>query len=150
MSSQDQLWLYWSVPIQCTASKVDCHKSECSDKMMSLVRRARQQQEWEERQAERKARQAEMAGEPFDKEVSQLSLAPFNSRRSACPVKCSTSVTSAGMLCHICQVLSCLTSNTCKGCCLLFSKLVVLQPTSCIDLPWPAGLTNFPASKAHT
>ncbi len=32
-------------------------------------RRARQQQEWEERQAERKARQAEMAGEPFDKEV---------------------------------------------------------------------------------
>ena len=33
-------------------------------------RRARQQQEWEERQAERKARQAEMAGEPFDKEVT--------------------------------------------------------------------------------
>ena len=35
-----------------------------------MCRRAKQQQEWEERQAERKARQAEMAGEPFDKEVN--------------------------------------------------------------------------------
>lgn len=33
-------------------------------------RRAKQQEEWEARQEERKARQAEMAGEPFDKEVS--------------------------------------------------------------------------------
>lgn len=37
---------------------------------MCDYRRVHQQQEWEERQAERKARQAEMAGEPFDKEVS--------------------------------------------------------------------------------
>lgn len=50
-------------------------------------RRARQQQEWEERQAERKARQAEMAGEPFDKEVTLLVL--FN-RRFAHPAATST------------------------------------------------------------
>ena len=36
---------------------------------LGLCRRARQQEEWEARQEERKARQAEMAGEPFDKEV---------------------------------------------------------------------------------
>lgn len=36
---------------------------------LGLFRRARQQEEWEARQEERKARQAEMAGEPFDKEV---------------------------------------------------------------------------------
>ena len=46
------------------------HTSECTNQMVCYIRRARQQQEWEERQAERKARQAEMAGEPFDKEVS--------------------------------------------------------------------------------
>ena len=63
--------------------------------MMSLVRRARQQQEWEERQAERKARQAEMAGEPFDKEVGQLSLVPFNSRQLSMPSQMQH-------ICHFC------------------------------------------------
>lgn len=56
-------------------------KGECTDKMVCCVRRARQQQEWEERQAERKARQAEMAGEPFDKEVSFAPLGSLNNIR---------------------------------------------------------------------
>ena len=48
---------------------------------IGLCRRARQQEEWEARQEERKARQAEMAGEPFDKEVgSPLTLHPHLTR----------------------------------------------------------------------
>ena len=41
----------------------------CSGLTRRWCRKEQQQKEWEGRQADRKAREAEMAGEPFDREV---------------------------------------------------------------------------------
>lgn len=59
-----QLIVFCDIPLSCPAGH---------------CRRAKQQEEWEARQEERKARQAEMAGEPFDKEVSLLLYNTYDS-----------------------------------------------------------------------